>query len=220
MNQIIETYGDDVQIVWKDNPLGFHPRAQPASNVARAIYKAKGDKAFWEAHDKLFESQPKLADEDLLAAVKDLGVPETVLKQAIETDKYAEKFEQSSDLANDFEARGTPHFFVNGLRVKGAQPFDAFKKVIDEQLAKAKAMEKKGIARSKIYEEIMKEGKTPPPPPKKELGDLPADAPAKGSANAKIVIQEFSDFECPFCSRVNPTIAEVLEKHSGDVKVV
>lgn len=219
MKQILDTYGDDVQIVWKDNPLGFHPRAQPASNVARAIYKAKGDKAFWEAHDKLFESQPKLADEDLLAAVKDLGVPETVLKQAIETDKYADKFEQSSDLANDFEARGTPHFFVNGLRVKGAQPFEAFKKVIDEQLAKAKAMEKKGIPRSKIYEEIMKEGKTPPPPPKKELGELPKDAPSKGNPNAKIVIQEFSDFECPFCSRVNPTIAEVLEKHAGDVKI-
>src|SRR5690606_19039356 len=103
MKQIIDTYGDDVQIVWKDNPLGFHPRAQPASNVARAVYKAKGDKGFWDAHDKIFESQPKLADEDVLAAVKDLGVPETVLKQAIEQDKYAEKFEQSSDIANDFE---------------------------------------------------------------------------------------------------------------------
>jgi protein-disulfide isomerase len=188
--------------------------------VARAIYKAKGDKAFWEAHDKIFESQPKLSDEELFAAVKDLGVPEAVLKDAITTNKYGEKFDQSSDVAQDFEARGTPHFFVNGIRVKGAQPFEEFKKIIDEQLTKAKAMVAKGVPRAKIYEEIMKEGKTPPPPPKKEIGAPPADAPFKGNKNAKIVIQEFSDFQCPFCGRVNPTIAEILEKNGNDVKIV
>src|SRR5690606_10269312 len=125
---------------------------------------------FWDAHDKIFDSQPKLSDEELLEAVKDLGVPASVLSDAIKSDKYAEKFEQSSDLANDFQARGTPHFFVNGLRVKGAQPFEEFKKVIDEQLAKAKALVAKGTFRAKVYEQIMKEGTSPPPPPKKDLG--------------------------------------------------
>lgn len=220
IKQITDTYGDDVQIVWKDNPLGFHPRAQPASNAARAVYKAKGDKGFWDAHDALFESQPKLSDEEIVAALKSSGVPESVLLDAIKTDKYKEKFEESSDIANDFQARGTPHYFVNGIRVKGAQPFEAFKTTIDEQIKKAKAMIAKGTPRAKIYEEILKEGKTPPPPEKKELGPPPKTAPVKGNANAKIVIQEFSDFECPFCSRVNPTIAEVLAKHGNDVKVV
>src|SRR5690606_11983243 len=60
MSKILETYGNDVRIVWKDNPLDFHPRALPTANAARAIYAAKGDEAFWAAHDKLFESQPKL----------------------------------------------------------------------------------------------------------------------------------------------------------------
>lgn len=219
-NQILETYGDDVQIVWKDNPLGFHPRAAPASNVARAVYKAKGDKAFWEAHDKIFGSQPKLEDADLIAAVEGLGVAPSVLSQAISTNKYADKFEQSSDLAMDFQARGTPHFFVNGRRVKGAQPFPAFKKIIDEQLAKAKAMIAKGTPRGKIYEQIMKEGKSPPPPPKKDLGPAPKDSPFKGNANAKIVIQEFSDFECPFCGKVNPTLKQVMSEYGNEVKIV
>jgi protein-disulfide isomerase len=218
--QIIDTYGDDVQIVWKDNPLGFHPRAAPASNVARAVYIAKGDKGFWDAHDKIFESQPKLEDADLFAAVKDLGVPQGVLSQAISSNKYSDKFEESADLASDFQARGTPHFFVNGIRVKGAQPFEEFKKVIDEQLKKAKAMVAKGTPRSKIYEEIMKEGTTPPPPPKKDIDAAPADSPVKGNKNAKIVIHEFSDFECPFCSRVNPTMKQVLDEHGDDVKIV
>ncbi len=219
VKQILDKYGDDVQIVWKDNPLGFHPRANPASNAARAVYEAKGDKAFWEAHDKLFGIQPKLSDDDLVGALKDL-VPAAVIKQAISTNKYGEKFDQSSEIAQDFEARGTPHFFVNGLRVKGAQPFAEFQKVIDKQLKKAKAMVAKGTPRAKIYEAIMKEGKKPPAPEKKDVGPAPSDSPAKGNKNAKIVIQEFSDFQCPFCGRVNPTLKEVLAKHGKDVKIV
>jgi len=220
IKQILETYGDDVRIVWKDNPLGFHPRAQPASNAAREVYKQKGNDAFWNMHDKLFESQPKLEDADLKAAAKEFGVPEMVIDSAIKSDRYAEKFEQSQDLAQDFEARGTPHFFVNGIRLAGAQPFEKFKEVIDAQIAKAKKMVSSGVPRAKIYDQILKEGKSPPPPPKKEIDPAPSDSPVKGSKSAKIVIQEFSDFECPFCSRVNPTIAQVLEKFGKDVKIV
>ena len=43
---------------------------------------------------------------------------------------------------------------------------------------------------------------------------------AKGAANAKVVIQEFSDFQCPFCSRVNPTVAQVIEEYGDKVKIV
>lgn len=218
--QILDKYKDDVQIVWKDNPLGFHPRANPASNAARAVYMAKGDAGFWAAHDKLFESQPKLSDDEIVEALKDLGVPGAVIKQAIAENKYGEKFDQSSELAQDFEARGTPHFFVNGLRVKGAQPFSEFEKVIDEQIKKAKALIASGTPRAKVYEQIMKEGKSPPAPEKKDAGPAPSDSPSKGSKNAKIVIQEFSDFQCPFCGRVNPTLKEVLEKHGNEVKIV
>lgn len=220
IKQIMDTYKDDVRIVWKDNPLGFHPRALPASNVAREVYKQKGDAAFWNVHDKLFENQPKLEDADLLAAAKGSGVPDAVLKAAIEKNKYADKFEQSQDLASDFEARGTPHFFVNGIRLAGAQPFEKFKEVIDAQLAKAKQMVKKGTPRAGVYAQILKDGKSPPPPPKKELGKLPQDAPFKGAKNAKIVIEEFSDFECPFCSRVNPTIKQLLDEYGDEVKIV
>jgi len=218
--KIVETYGNDVRIVWKDNPLSFHPRALPASTLARAVYKAKGDKGFWEMHDKLFESQPKLEDADLEALSKDSGVAWSVVADAIKTNKYGEKFEQNQDLAMDFEARGTPHFFVNGIRLAGAMPFEKFKEVIDAQLAKAKGLVTAGTPRAKVYEAIIKEGKSPPAPEKKVVDAPPKDSPVKGNKSAKITIQEFSDFECPFCSRVNPTMAEVMKEFGNDVKVV
>ncbi|MGE0638993.1 MAG: thioredoxin domain-containing protein [Thermoanaerobaculia bacterium] len=47
-----------------------------------------------------------------------------------------------------------------------------------------------------------------------------ASSPAKGPAGAPITIIEFSDFQCPFCSRVNPTIAKVRETYGDKIRVV
>jgi protein-disulfide isomerase len=221
LDKVTETYKDDVRIVWKDNTLPFHPRAKPAAILARHAYKTKGgDKAFWEAHDALFESQPKLEDADLEAVATKLGMSWTDVKAAIDANKYVEKLDQSMELANDFQARGTPHFFINGVRLSGAQPFEKFKATIDEQLAKAKALVAKGTPRSKIYEEVTKEGKEPPPPEKKEVAAPDASSPFKGGANAKVTIQVFSEFQCPFCKKVKPTLDELEKEYGNKIKVV
>jgi protein-disulfide isomerase len=52
---------------------------------------------------------------------------------------------------------------------------------------------------------------------------LPVDAegfPAKGPGDAPVTIVEFSDFECPYCSRVNPALQQVMERYSGRVRLV
>jgi protein-disulfide isomerase len=220
LKKITDTYPNDVRIVWKDNPLPFHPRAKPAAVLARMAYKQKGDKGFWQAHDLLFESQPKLEDADLEAIAGKVGVDWAAVKKAVEANTYEEKLSQSTDLAMDLNARGTPHFFVNGQRVTGAQPFEKFKTIIDEQLAKAKGVLAKGVAKANVYNEIMKDAKGPPEPEKKEVPAPDATSPVKGPANAKVTIHEFSDFECPFCKRVGPTLEQVEKEFGGKVKVV
>ena len=220
LDKVTETYKDDVRIVWKDNTLPFHPRAKPAAILARHAYKTKGDKGFWEAHDALFESQPKLEDADLEAVAGKIGLPWDAVKAAIDSNKYVEKLDQSMEIANDFQARGTPHFFINGVRLSGAQPFEKFKASIDEQLAKAKALVAKGVPRSKIYEEVTKDGKEPPPPEKKEVAAPDASSPFKGGANAKVTIQVFSEFQCPFCKKVKPTLDELEKEYGNKIKVV
>ena len=220
LKQVTETYPNDVRIAWKDNPLPFHPRAKPSATLARMAYKVKGDKGFWEAHDALFASNPKLEDDDLKGIAEKIGLSWDDVKKAIDTNKFGERFDQSVDLAADLQARGTPHFFINGVRLSGAQPFDAFKKAIDDQLAKAKALVAKGTPKSKVYDEIMKEGKEPPPPEKKEIAAPDASDPVKGGANAKVVIQEFSDFQCPFCKRVEPTVQAIEKEYGNKIKIV
>jgi protein-disulfide isomerase len=220
LKQVMTTYPNDVRFVWKDNPLPFHPRAIPAAYVARAAYKAKGEKGFWEAHDALFESQPKLEDADLQAISEKLGLSWDSIQKDIAAKKSQELIDANMDLASDLEARGTPAFFINGRKLSGAQPFESFKKVIDEQIGVAKALVAKGTPKAKVYEEIMKTGKEPPPPEKKEVPPPPADSPWKGSATAKVVVQVFSDFQCPFCKRVEPTLTELEKAFPGKLKIV
>jgi len=220
VQKILETYKDDVRVVWKDNPLPFHPRAVPAATLARFAFDTKGSAGFWQVHDALFELQPKLEDEDLKGLADKFGLPWANVKAAIDGNKYKTVFGDSQDLATELQARGTPHFFVNGRRLSGAQPFEKFKELIDDRLQVAKAMVAKGTPKAKVYEEIVKSGKAPPPPEKKEVGPVPADSPFVGGKNAKVVIYEFSDFECPFCSRVEPTMTQIKQEYGNKVKVV
>jgi protein-disulfide isomerase len=220
LKQVGEAYPNDVRFVWKDNPLPFHNRAKPAAILGRVAYKQKGDKGFWEAHEALFGSSMKFEEDELKTIAEKSGLAWDTVKQAIDQNKYMDKIESSIDLAADFKASGTPHFFINGVRLSGAQPLDKFKAIIDERLAAAKAMVAKGTPKARIYEDVIKDGKEPPPPERKQIAAPDASSPFKGGANAKVVIQEFSEFQCPFCKRVLPTMKEIEKEYGNRVKIV
>jgi len=219
LKQVRDTYKDDVRVVWKDNPLPFHPRAKPAATLARAAYAKGGDALFWKAHDAMYDGQ-KIEDADLEALAKKLGLDWAGVKAAIDSNKYADHFSKTMDQADSLEARGTPHFFINGVRLTGAQPWESFKATIDAQLAKAKGIAKNGVAPDQVYAEIMKTAKAAGTLDKKDVPPPSKDTPVKGAANGKVVIQEWSDFQCPFCGRVEPTIKQIMDKYGDKVKIV
>jgi len=219
MDKIKSTYGDKVRIVWKHEPLPFHPRAEPAAELAIEARAQKGDKGFWDAHDKLFEIQPKLEDADLEKAASELGLDVKKVMAAIKDKKHKKDVDADMELGEDVAASGTPHFFVNGRRLVGAQPFEKFQKIIDEEVAKFEAQKGK-VAAKDYYAFIMKDAKGAPEPEKKVAPPVPNGSPYKGGKDAKVVIQQWSDFQCPFCSRVEPTINEVQKTYGDKVKIV
>ena len=136
ITQVMNDYKGDVRIVWKDKPLPFHPRAKPAATLARFAYEKGGDKLFWEAHNALFEGQKNLEDAGLEEIAKKVGLPWDKVKAAIAEDKYKDQFEASSSLGDDYGARGTPAFFINGRMLVGAQPIEQFRELINDELSR------------------------------------------------------------------------------------
>ena len=89
---------------------------------------------------------------------------------------------------------GTPAFFINGVFVPGAYPFEYFQKIIEFELkggnwAKPDATVKDLVDKDETNGEVVLVTTRP------EMGD----APFKGDANAPVKIIEFSDFQCPYC---------------------
>ena len=229
LEQVREKYGKDVRVVWMNNPLPFHKNAKPAATAALEAQAQKGDKAFWAMHEKMFANQKALTADNLEKWGKELGLNASKLKKALADDKYSKTIQEQQALATRLGARGTPAFFINGRNLRGAQPLAAFTALVDEELAKAKELVAKGTPRAKVYETVIAKGETAPKtapaaaaPDADKVYEIPVPkkAPTKGAANAKVVIQEFSDFQCPFCSRVNPTVAQVIEEYGDKVKIV
>jgi len=219
LKAIMDKYGDKVRLVWKNEPLPFHPRAEPAAEVAMEARAEKGNDGFWQAHDKLFESQPKLADEDLENVAKDLGLNMDKVRDAMKNHKHKSLIDTDSDLSEDFQASGTPHFFVNGRRLVGAQPQDKFEKIIDEEIKHGQDLLAHGTKPADLYDAEVKDGKGPAAAEKKEVAASP-NAPAKGNMNAKVTIYEFSDFQCPYCKKVEDSVSEVMKNYGDKVKFV
>jgi protein-disulfide isomerase len=229
IKQVQDKYGKDVRVVWLNNPLPFHKNAKPAANAALEAQAQKGNKGFWAMHEKMFANQKGLTNDNLEKWAKELGLNMSKFKKALADDKYAKTITEQQALASSLGARGTPAFFINGRNLRGAQPLPAFTALIDEELAKAKALVAKGTPKNKVYETIIATGETgPKTAPAAAAADankvydipVPKKAPTKGAKNAKVVIQEFSDFQCPFCSRVNPTVAQVIKEYGDKVQIV
>jgi protein-disulfide isomerase len=131
VTQVLNTYGDRIRFVYRHYPLPNHPNARPAAEAAQC---ANEQGQFWPYHDRLFALDGRLSDAELKQSAAALGLDASAFNTCVDTHKY--KSDVDADVAAGDEAgvSGTPAFFINGRVLTGAQPFDAFKRIIDEEL--------------------------------------------------------------------------------------
>ncbi|GAB4212739.1 MAG: hypothetical protein OHK0013_35820 [Sandaracinaceae bacterium] len=240
LRSLREQYGNDLRLVWKNNPLPFHQQAMPAAEAAMEVFAQRGADAFWRYHDVLFENQQALAREDLERYAQQVpGIDMARFRAALDNHTHQAAIEADQALARQLGASGTPSFFINGRNLRGAQPIEAFRTLIDEVLADARQRVSSGTPRARVYETIIANGATQPvmlpapagaaaPQPSQPAEDpnrvyqiaVPANAPTQGPASAPVTIQIFSDFQCPFCARVNPTVEQIMQRYEGRVRLV
>ncbi len=232
LEELRRRYGNRLRIVWKNNPLPFHANAMLAAIAAEEAYAQGGNRAFWAMHERLMAHHREL-DRSLIERVAaEVGLDVAKLASAFEADSHRSSIEAESELAQSVGANGTPTFFVNGRVIRGAQPIDSFVQLIDEELDEAKARVRSGARRSSLYETIIADGHTtpqlveraptPPGPGPDHVYELPIPRhrPSQGPARAPVVIQEVTDFQCPYCARAQPTLAALRERYGDRIRLV
>ena len=226
LKQIMDTYKDDVKIVWRNEPLSFHPNAMPAAKAAMAAHKQG---KFWQMHDLMFAHQQELSDAKYAEWAMQIGLDFPRWQKDKDSPEVAAQIQKDNSYGQSVGADGTPSFFINGRFISGAMPFDSFKTVIDEQIKKADEALKKGVKHEKLYETLVAEnvksaGSAPAaaaaaPAPDQKFDVNVGNAPVRGPKNAAVTIVEWSDFQCPFCSRVEPTLKQIMDEYKGKVRI-
>ena len=135
LDKILADYPAEVRIAYKMHPLPMHQQAMPAAQAAMA---AAAQGKFEAMHEKIEANSTSLSRDKLIQLATEIGLDMKKFTNDIDTNAYKKSIDTMTDEIMKIGATGTPASFVNGRYLSGAQPIEAFKKLIDEELAKAK----------------------------------------------------------------------------------
>lgn len=154
-----------------------------------------------------------LSTDNLKKYAKDLKLDTKKFDQCLDSSEKKAQIDKELSEGEKEGVSGTPGFFLNGRLIAGAIPFEMFKTLIDYELSI-------GFDSGKpLPEEIQK---------LVDQGIIQVDkkevntevATVKGSEKVRITLVEYSDFECPFCTRAYPTVKQILQTYPNDVRLV
>ena len=123
----------DVRLCFKDYPLPFHEQADEAAIAANC---AGSQGKYWEMHYKLFATQGSWTGNTGVEGVfsgyaKELGIDESKFKSCFNDPGQRKEVESDTAEGSAAGVTVTPSSYINGQQIVGAQPWAAFKAIID-----------------------------------------------------------------------------------------
>ena len=137
MSRIRDEYVDTgkVRFVYKHYAI----LGPESSRAAEASECAAEQEQFWDFHDLVFADQvnthSSLNQAKLVELADQIGLDTEAFSECLSSGRYSLQISRESQAVQAMGVRGTPGFLVNGLFVSGAQPFEVFQQIIEEQLA-------------------------------------------------------------------------------------
>jgi protein-disulfide isomerase len=194
LTKVLRDFPKDVQILFKHNPA-----AAAAELAHEALEEASRQGKFWELYDRLIAHPTELKAADLQAHAAAVGLDAAALGQALGAHTHQAAVARDVAEARALGVDGPFALYINGRRGAGAPPAGALDALIKNMLAGGNG-----------------DGPVKAAPTSLDL----TGAPARGSATAPVTIVEFSDFQCGFCQRATGTVAEILKRYDGKVRLV
>jgi protein-disulfide isomerase len=127
-------FPETVKIAFKDFPLRSHDRALAAALAARC---AGAQGRYWEYHDLLFVAQPDFSRDELLGYARRLGLDAPPFTECLDSARFQDAVLADQREGRDAGVRATPTFFINGRKIEGALPIEAFREAIEQALRDA-----------------------------------------------------------------------------------
>ncbi len=138
--ELIDRYVDtgQVQFVWRN----FENYGSESHDSAVAAYCAGEQGQFWEYHTILYQNQSGVgqgafSESNLQKFADELGLERAPFDTCLQGNSYDAVLAADKQLGrSEFSVNATPTFFINGLRVVGAQPLTDFVNLIENALSR------------------------------------------------------------------------------------
>ncbi len=131
--KLLEDYKDNLRYVFMDFPLSFHQYAKKAHEAAHCA----GDQdKYFDYNKKIFDNQTALSVDDLKKYAKELKLNAEKFDKCLDKGEHADDVNEMQEKGVAIGVSGTPAYFINGVQLSGAQPPNAFKEIIEEELKK------------------------------------------------------------------------------------
>ncbi len=139
--QLKKDYVDTGKVLYvvRDYPLPFHTEADDAAEAANCAFE-QGTEQFWKMYDLLFEKQTEWAGSPEPRLMfkgygTGIGLNAEQFSQCMDSGKYQAAIQHDISDGSSYGVSGTPAFFINGIELVGAQPYSAFKAIIEQELS-------------------------------------------------------------------------------------
>ncbi len=132
VNELRNTYPNDLYLVYRNFPLSQHPFAQPAAQTAEA---AALQGKFWEMHDLLFEKQDIFSDSTWEESATQLGLDMEKFRTDMSSDTVLNRIAADQSYGGSIGVNSTPTFYLNGLKMNFSS-LDDFVSQIEKSIGK------------------------------------------------------------------------------------
>jgi Na+/H+ antiporter NhaA len=138
IRELLDSFGDELRYVWRQLPLNdVHTHAQMAAEAAEA---AGSQGRFWEMHDRLLADQDELTASDLTDHARELGLDTERFWDELRRREHAPRVDRDVASADASGVAGTPTFFINGRRHRGAYDLPTLTAAVRAAEARARAV--------------------------------------------------------------------------------
>jgi protein-disulfide isomerase len=131
LEELLALYPNDVRLVLRHLPLGFHEYALPAA-IAAVCAEEQG--RFWDYHAALFAQQREFAAESFARLADELALDRVAFDACVAGPEAASRVERDVLDATAAGATGTPAFNLNGIQWSGARRLEAFIELVEREL--------------------------------------------------------------------------------------